>query len=359
MKVACSASALQNRAGRRLSLFKETPLAYDTGALYGLTPFRADFVDYQPCSIMIKDIARTNQVKGIGTVMYKFIATNGEVLYLPSLAYHLDTADIRLFSPQTYHQLYGGSSQFDGDIVLMQSQKQTHLKIKHDIRIDIEREGTNLPMIYDVACNDKEKKEIGPHFKSALALLSHRFGFLGRWDVGIDDHSYTFGTSAELMFPCVSSNENINLTPGQRELLLWHWKLGFGMQRVQELMKGHSSKDSAGKSAWMPPVIHPKVPSASSCPLPRCQTCELSRAKKRNAKVVKQQAIKEREAVLAWEKYQPGDFVSMDHFVVNTPGRLLSGYGREARHNRYHWPDLDRESGDSGRGRHSTRQRVV
>ena len=26
----------------------------------------------------------------------------------------------------------------------------------------------------------------------------------------------------------------------------------------------------------------------------------------------------------------------MDHFVVNTPGRLLSGYGREARHNRYH-----------------------
>ena len=27
--------------------FKSTPLVYDTGASYGLTPFRADFIDYQ------------------------------------------------------------------------------------------------------------------------------------------------------------------------------------------------------------------------------------------------------------------------------------------------------------------------
>ena len=336
MNLLCNASALQNREKGGSSSFKQTPLVYDTGASYGLTPFRADFIDYQPCTVMIKDIARTNQVKGIGTVMYKFLATNGDVLYLPSLAYHLDTADIRLFSPQTYHQLYGGSSKLDGDHVLMQLMKQPHLEIRHDVEIDIEKGGTNLPMIYNVACSDKEKREIGPHFKSAMALLSRRLGFLGRWEVGIEDHSYEFGTGVELMFPCVSSNENVNLTPGQRELLLWHWKLGFGMQRVQELMKGHSSKDSAGKTSWMPPVIHPKVPSAASCPLPKCQTCELSRAKKRNPKVVRQQAIKEREAVLSWEKYQPGDFVSMDHFVVNTPGRLLSGYGREALHNRYH-----------------------
>ena len=102
---------------------KNTPLVYDTGASYGLTPFRADFIDYQTCDIPVKDISKTNRVKGIGTVMYKFTATNGDLLYLPGLAYHLETADIRLFSPQTYHQLYGGSSVIDGYRVIMHLQQ--------------------------------------------------------------------------------------------------------------------------------------------------------------------------------------------------------------------------------------------
>ena len=41
------------------------------------------------------------------------------------------------------------------------------------------------------------------------------------------------------------------------------------------------------------------------------------------------EALKEKEAILAWEKYQAGDFVSMEQFVVKTPGRQLEGYGRE------------------------------
>jgi len=35
----------------------------------------------------------------------------------------LDTADIRLFSPQTYHQRYGGSGVIDGDGVLIKLPK--------------------------------------------------------------------------------------------------------------------------------------------------------------------------------------------------------------------------------------------
>ncbi len=34
----------------------------------------------------------------------------------------------------------------------------------------------------------------------------------------------------------VSFNANANLSSAQKELLLWHWKLGISMQRVQELM---------------------------------------------------------------------------------------------------------------------------
>ena len=108
---------------------------------------------------------------------------------------------------------------------------------------------------------------------------------------------------AQMFCPCVSSEENVNLSRGQKELLLNHWKLVINMQRVQDLMQGHQSLDSTGKSVWMPPVIKPKLPAATSCPLPKCQSCELARAKKRNPKVVKQEVVKEKEAILAWDKY--------------------------------------------------------
>ncbi len=46
--------------------------------------------------------------------------------------------------------------------------------------------------------------------------------------------------------------------------------------------------------------------------------------------------IPEKEAVLSRDRYEAGDFVSADQFVVNTPGRLLSGFGREDDQNKFH-----------------------
>ena len=37
--------------------------------------------------------------------------------------------------------------------------------------------------------------------------------------------------------PCVASQDNVNLTAAQKELLIWHWKLGILMRRMQELMR--------------------------------------------------------------------------------------------------------------------------
>lgn len=80
------------------------PLVWDTGASQGLTPFINDFIHYQPAHIPVKDISKTNYVMGIGTVLYKFRATNGDDVFLPTVAFHLPTAEIRLLSPQSYHQ---------------------------------------------------------------------------------------------------------------------------------------------------------------------------------------------------------------------------------------------------------------
>jgi hypothetical protein len=45
--------------------------------------------------------------------------------------------------------------------------------------------------------------------------------------------------------------------------------------------------------------------------------------------------VEEKAGILSANQYQPGDFVSMDQFVSGTPGRLFTGYGREAQHNRF------------------------
>ena len=101
-------------------------------------------------------------------------------------------------------------------------------------------------------------------------------------------------------------------------------------------MRGHQSKDTNGKTTWNPSVIPAKFHQASNCPIPKCQTTELAQGKCRNPKVARQEALKEKEAILAWDKYEAGDFVSMDQFVCKTPGRLLQGFGRDGEANRFH-----------------------
>ena len=45
--------------------------------------------------------------------------------------------------------------------------------------------------------------------------------------------------------------------------------------------------------------------------------------------------IPEKEAVLSRDRYEAGDFVSADQFVVNTPVRLFFGFGCEDDRNKF------------------------
>jgi hypothetical protein len=82
---------------------KSLILIWDTGASYGLTLFRSDFIDYVKCEIPVRDVTKVNTVVGIGTTLHKFTDINGNPVYLPCVSYHLPETDVHLFSPQTYH----------------------------------------------------------------------------------------------------------------------------------------------------------------------------------------------------------------------------------------------------------------
>ncbi len=47
-------------------------------------------------------------------------------------------------------------------------------------------------------------------------------------------------------------------------------------------------------------------------------------------------ACQDQEGALSWDANKAGNFISANQYVVNTPGLLLLGYGREAPHNQFH-----------------------
>lgn len=311
--------------------FKDTPLIWDTGASQGLTPFMKDFIHYEKCMVPVKDVSKTNFVTGIGTVMYKFRATNGNDVFLPGVAFHLPTADIRLLSPQSYHQRWGGSSTVGAKTITMSLPRYGPSQPSHQLEFPI-NQLSNVPTVTNVATTSNERENIGPLLRSAM--VRHSLEFFDTWRVSVDEFDYEF-EAFQSFHKCVADDLNPNLTGGQKELLLWHWKLGISMSRIQELMVPHQAIDSNGLRDMMPSVITPKFPTAATCPIPRCASCELARARRRSPAVMKQQAIEEKQGILSANKYLPGDLVSMDQFVSGTPGRLYSGYGREAPQNRF------------------------
>ena len=136
--------------------------------------------------------------------------------------------------------------------------------------------------------------------------------------------------------PCVGDDATVNLIGPQRELLLWHWTLGCSMKIIQQMMVEHAAVSPEHDAVIISQVIKPKFKSTSSCPIPLCIACELSRATKRNPGVTTQSAAKEKEGILTAEQYKPGNFVSMDQCISKTPGCLPTGYGREGPDNRYY-----------------------
>jgi hypothetical protein len=99
--------------------------------------------------------------------------------------------------------------------------------------------------------------------------------------------------------PCVGHQDNDNLSGPQKELLLWHWRTGISMFRLQELMREQKMEEPSGRTSVLPPVIQPTFKSTPNCVVPACASCQLARAKKRSTGIVKKKPVPEKEAALS------------------------------------------------------------
>ena len=124
---------------------------------------------------------------------------------------------------------------------------------------------------------------------------------------------------------CTSVKENQNLSGPQRELLHWHQKLCLNMRDLQQLMRPQIFRDEAGKEvSRLDPVIPTDYNSTKNSKpdqFPVCLACKLATAKSRNTGEKTSKPVKAKEGILSRDKYEPGDKISSDQYVVMTPGR--------------------------------------
>ena len=108
------------------------------------------------------------------------------------------------------------------------------------------------------------------------------------------------------------------------------------MRQIQQMMKPQPIEEPDESRSVMAPVISPKLPTATTCSIPACESCLMGRAKKRSAGVKRRHPVLDKAGLLSRYKYEVGYFVSTNQFVVRTPVRLPNGYGRERCKNNFH-----------------------
>jgi hypothetical protein len=125
------------------------------------------------------------------------------------VSYHLPSTDVRLFSPQVYHQIYGGHSIVNGDEVVMRIRDE-HGPIT--IAIPIDKEVSNLPIVRNSFVPEKVKKKIAHKFRSALVAT----GLYAALDYFADTISRSSSTLSRMQglftsFPCVGGVVHANV----------------------------------------------------------------------------------------------------------------------------------------------------
>ena len=221
----------------------------------------------------------------------------GATRTIKTQAYYIPNATVHLFSPQTYFR----------------EQQKGHLWLDHSSTTLQLSDGSLLQFPYNSNNNPPLMLPAEPHH---LGLTFDDATTLGD---GHSVHNYM----------SVADESNQNLTSAQKELLLWHWKLGHAnFQWIQTLC--HELTTNSCHC-----VLVTKHPKASSCLLPKCAACMLGKQTRRQPGTNTGALVMGKEMMLQSEHLQPGDCVSLDQYESSIPGCLPHTYGKEKKDDQY------------------------
>lgn len=209
--------------------------------------------------------------------------------------YYVPEATIRLFSPQWYFQ-----QEHKGRLIM--DQFSTKLELAKRLVVSFPYNGSNnLP-------------QIGPTCAFQIGLSFEDACLLG------DGHSVR-------TFMSVANETNQNLTAAQRELLIWHWKLGHAnFQWIQALCC------QAPERLPTLPTTHVKT---SSCCAPKCAACLLAKQNRHGPGNNSATLKPGQDMKLKKNHLRPGDCVLVDQYQTPIPGCLPNTYGKEKKEEQF------------------------
>ena len=288
----------------RTGTSKQTPIVIDTGCSLSLTPHLEDFVtDLREATVTeMKGIGNTVAVNGIGTAEWAVRDIFGRIAVIRTECYHVPSADIRLFSPQTYFQEHDG-----GDCVVSKDKVTIRFKDGSEAEFPYNH-GSNLPlMLEDWSVCHGGLTAYNVYEVKAKDLIRSARGLL-------DD-------------------TNTNLNGAQKELLLWHYRLCHaGMTLLQSLML--PVKVAIGELAE-PPLIPSRVSTSHKCALPQCPACQLAKQHRKTPDNQVTHTKSETEMAIRRGNLEPGECFSMDQYDSPIRGRLPHTRGKEPVEDRY------------------------
>ena len=89
----------------------DSPLIVDSGASVCITPHRRDFKPgtYASSKMKIRDLSGVNKVHGEGIIQWPVKDSNNNTVLIEVPGFHLDSAEVRLLSPQVLQRSVPGS----------------------------------------------------------------------------------------------------------------------------------------------------------------------------------------------------------------------------------------------------------
>ena len=321
-----------------------TPIVFDTGCSLSITPFKEDFVSsiLKPQTSEIKGVgAATHPITGVGVVRWNiYYDMDGKEFSIQTYAYHVPSSDIRLFSPQAFFNEQPEDDESGAwvdrsgvTLFLGNSQKGVRYRFPY-------HPNNSIPYMLPTPLKQNKgrrpnglaklltKDDMANSQTNSQGCARNRLAeFLTE-----DDTKLVVNATFMAQLFTVADESNQNLTPSQKELQLWHWRLCHaGDDWVQSLMRPRKFEIGVPP---LPPVIKPRNEAASRCAHPLCCACLLGKQKRKGTASTTTSLNPDRREIKDGD-LKPGDRVSVDQFHCAVPGRRHDTFGKESSRQQY------------------------